>query len=216
MNLKRVIGSILLRCFNVARGEEALRIRERALKQTTLGQRCVVDLSRIEWKSGAALILGDDAHFVGEIGFLRENAQVKIGDRSYFASLITCAERVCIGNDVLIARGGYIADHDAHGLEFKDRLNDVVNWNRGQKDWSAIPIRPVTIEDKAWIGWGVTIMRGVTIGEGAVVGANSVVTRDVSPYTVVAGNPARVLRELSGKLIADNAMGRASVSAPGK
>ena len=178
-----------------------MQIRARALQQTTLGQRCVFDSPRIGWTPGASLILGDDVLYEGEIGFLRDNARVEIGSRSYFASLITCAERVHIGNDVLIARGGYISDHGAHALEFQARSNDVVNWiKEKKKDWSAVPISPVTIEDKAWIGWGVTILCGVTIGEGAVVGANSVVTSDVPPYTVVAGNPARVLRKLENKL----------------
>lgn len=49
---------------------------------------------------------------------------------------------------------------------------------------------PVTIGSYAWIGFGVIILPGVTIGEGAVVGAGSVVTKDVEPYTIVAGNPA--------------------------
>lgn len=55
---------------------------------------------------------------------------------------------------------------------------------------------PVVIEDDAWLGTGAVIMPNVTIGEGAVVGANSVVTRDVRPYTIVAGVPARELREV--------------------
>jgi galactoside O-acetyltransferase len=115
--------------------------------------------------------------------------------------MISCADRVRIGDDVLIAAGGYIADHDSHALEFRDRSNDVVNWNQGRKEWSGVAISPVTIENKVWVGWGVTILRGITIGEGAVVGANSVVTADVPRYTVVAGTPARVLRELTGPLM---------------
>jgi len=55
----------------------------------------------------------------------------------------------------------------------------------------------VTIEEDAWIGAGSIIMNGVTIGKGAVVGCGSVVTHDVAPHTVVAGNPAKVLRTIS-------------------
>ncbi|HEX5503094.1 MAG TPA: acyltransferase [Thermomicrobiales bacterium] len=55
---------------------------------------------------------------------------------------------------------------------------------------------PVVIHDDAWVGAGAIILPGVTIGELAIVGAGSVVTRDVPPRTVVAGNPARVLKSL--------------------
>lgn len=64
-----------------------------------------------------------------------------------------------------------------------------------------IPIRlqgktksPVVIKDRVWIGMRVIILPGVTIGEGAVIGAGSIVTKDVKPYDIVAGNPARVIK----------------------
>ena len=56
--------------------------------------------------------------------------------------------------------------------------------------------KPIVIKDKAWIGFNSIILKGVTIGEGAIVGAGSVVTKDVPPYTIVAGNPARIVREI--------------------
>jgi acetyltransferase-like isoleucine patch superfamily enzyme len=52
------------------------------------------------------------------------------------------------------------------------------------------------IEDKVWIGMDALILKGVTIGEGSVVAARSVVTKDVPPYSLVAGNPARVVKSL--------------------
>jgi maltose O-acetyltransferase len=55
---------------------------------------------------------------------------------------------------------------------------------------------PITIEDNVWLGGGVIVLPGVTIGRDAVVGAGAVVTKDVAPRTVVAGNPARVIRTL--------------------
>ena len=65
-----------------------------------------------------------------------------------------------------------------------------------RKDWSDVPVSPVIIADKVWIGMGAMILPGRIIGEGAVVGAGSVVTRNVEPWTVVAGNPARVIRQI--------------------
>lgn len=56
--------------------------------------------------------------------------------------------------------------------------------------------RPVTIGDYVWIGMNCLILKGVTIGEGAIIGAGSVVTRDVPPFCLAAGSPARVLRSL--------------------
>ncbi|WP_301392729.1 DapH/DapD/GlmU-related protein, partial [uncultured Duncaniella sp.] len=61
---------------------------------------------------------------------------------------------------------------------------------------SIITCRPIRICCRAWIGAGATILPGVTVGENSVVGAGSVVTHDVEPNTVVAGNPARLMRQL--------------------
>ena len=54
----------------------------------------------------------------------------------------------------------------------------------------------VTIEDDVWIGCQSVILRGITVGRGAIVGAGSIVTKDVPAWTIVAGNPARVIREI--------------------
>ena len=59
-------------------------------------------------------------------------------------------------------------------------------------------LKPVAIGNNVWIGCKAIILKGVTIGEGAVVAAGSVVTKDVAPFTLVAGNPARVIREVKG------------------
>lgn len=59
--------------------------------------------------------------------------------------------------------------------------------------------KPVTIGSDVWVAGGVIILPGVTIGDGCTVGAGSVVTRDVEPYTVVAGNPAKVIKRLPRK-----------------
>jgi acetyltransferase-like isoleucine patch superfamily enzyme len=57
--------------------------------------------------------------------------------------------------------------------------------------------RPIVLRDNVWIGFDAIILPGVTIGEGSIVGARSVVTEDVPPYTIAAGNPARIIRAIS-------------------
>ncbi|KXT46364.1 DapH/DapD/GlmU-related protein [Bacteroides intestinalis] len=73
----------------------------------------------------------------------------------------------------------------------------TINHDPDPENRSATYGRPVVIEDKVWIGINATILSGVHIGYGAIVGANSVVTKDVPPMTVVAGNPARIIKTLN-------------------
>lgn len=60
--------------------------------------------------------------------------------------------------------------------------------------------QPIKIGNDVWVGGGAIILSGVTVGNGSTIGAGSVVTHDVEPYTVVAGNPARMIRRLSNKV----------------
>jgi len=82
------------------------------------------------------------------------------------------------------------------GLAERRRMLERVarGWPRHLGDDT--PARPVRVGRNVWIGFDACVLPGVTVGEGAVVGARSVVTADVPPYAVVAGNPARVIRQL--------------------
>ena len=64
------------------------------------------------------------------------------------------------------------------------------------KNWSAVAIKPIHLCNKVWVGFNASILKGVTIGEGAVIGTASVVTKDILPYSIVAGNPAKVIRKI--------------------
>jgi galactoside O-acetyltransferase len=146
---------------------------------------------------GCDLAVGADSLIGGRIAFDRPGGAVTIGARSFVGkSLLVCAERITIGDDVLMSWGVTVVDHDSHSLAWRRRQNDVLDWGQGRKDWTHVPVAPVTIQNKAWVGFDVSILKGVTIGEGAVIGAGSVVTRDVAPWTAAAGNPARKIRDL--------------------
>ena len=145
----------------------------------------------------------------GRFIFEKGSGHIRIGDRVHIGgSTLVSIDGITIGDDVTIAWDCLIYDHDSHSTEWEKRRDDTEreyqNLTNGReaiadKDWSMVRSAPIRSCDKAWIGTGVKILKGVTIGEGAVVGAGSVVTRDVEPWTIVGGNPAKVIRQLKGE-----------------
>ena len=144
-----------------------------------------------------------------EFIFERECGFVKIGDNVHIGGAkFICIDSIEIYDDVTMAWGITIYDHNSHSIYWDQRKNDnmqcyedyiLFNGNSTvKKNWSVVKHAPIVIKSKVWIGFDVTILKGVTIGEGAVVGAKSVVTRNVEPWTVVAGNPAKIVKYLPG------------------
>ena len=118
-----------------------------------------------------------------------ESARITIGDYVFLGRgvEIDVSESVSIGHHVLLAPGVFITDH-THGIAAGSPI-----------DSQGCPSSAVTIEDDAWLGVRSVVLPGVRIGRGAVVGAGAVVTKDVSPGCIVAGVPARVLGERTGR-----------------
>lgn len=112
--------------------------------------------------------------------------KIHIGDGCSILFRFQCnaAECVRIGRNVLIASNVLICDSD-HVVE----PGGIPVTSNGK-----FVTRPVRVEDNCWIGQNAVILKGVTIGHDSIVGANSVVTRDVPPCSIVAGNPARVVK----------------------
>lgn len=159
-----------------------------------------ISYRRVVMQPGSKLTIGAGSIVEGSnLVFERQGGEIAIGRNTFIGgSLIACSTRVEIGDDVLVSWGCNIVDHNSHSIAWSKRQNDVRDWYEGRaaKDWSNVPIAPVRIGNKCWIGMNAIILMGVELGEGAVVGAGSVVTRSVPPWTVVVGNPARLMREL--------------------
>jgi acetyltransferase-like isoleucine patch superfamily enzyme len=129
----------------------------------------------------AELLVYDDAGLI-EIG---DNCVINGGVR------IWSADAVRIGNRVLISHDVFIHDCNAHPLSARRRFQHVSEIREGRLPrYDDIAHAPVVIEDDVWINARAMVLKGVTIGRGAVIGAGALVTRDVEPYTVVAGIPA--------------------------
>jgi len=164
---------------------------------TSIDHYSKINYSGIKLNKNCTLSIGENSIIEGQLIFERENTSISIGKRTFIGgSNLICAEKIIIGNDVLIAWGCNIVDHNSHSLFFQERKDDVKKWFNGEKDWTKVICKPIIIRDKAWIGFNSIILKGVTIGEGSIVGAGSVITKDVPPYTIVAGNPARMIREI--------------------
>ena len=111
---------------------------------------------------------------------------ISVGENTELnGTTIVSAASVTIGNGVLFGPGVVIMDTDGHVLD--RRLPD---------EPAAHKRAPVVIEDHAWIGLDAMIMKGVTIGHHAVVAARAIVTKDVPPHGIAAGNPAKVVKVL--------------------
>ena len=150
---------------------------------------------RLYLKKGSQLQIGDDSLIQGDIVTEHADAHVTIGARVFIGgSKLISANRLIVGDDVLISWGCTIVDHDSHSIAWSKRSTDVLDWAKGIKNWQYVNKGTVHIHDKAWIGANVTILKNVSVGEGAVVGAGSAVTKDVPAWTIVAGNPAKIIR----------------------
>jgi acetyltransferase-like isoleucine patch superfamily enzyme len=114
--------------------------------------------------------------------------KIVLGNHVFIAggTRILAAGSIEIGDDCLIANKATISDCDWHSVH--DRVDPAPAW------------KPVKLGRNVWVGDGAFIGKGVTIGDNSVIGARSVVTRDVEPWTIVAGNPARPVRPIDPDL----------------
>ena len=186
----RIMGKRLSALANLIARSQVLRRSD-----CTIAATARVNFRGIKAAPPSVLRIGDRSIFEGRIMADRNGASVIIGKNTFVGgSTFVCADRIEVGDDVLISWGCTIVDHNSHAIDWSQRSNDVNNWYEGRKDWTHVKIRPIKICDRVWIGFNAIILSGVTIGEDAVIGCGSVVTKDVAPHTIVAGNPARIIR----------------------
>jgi acetyltransferase-like isoleucine patch superfamily enzyme len=139
------------------------------------------------------LYIGDNVHLNGFFGVgasrMFDNPTLRFGNNVHVGHMVffVVNKEIVVEDGVLIASNCYFADTDAHPIDPERRMRN--------EPPSPDSVKPVRICRNAWIGHGVHILKGVTVGESAIVAAGAVVAKDVPPFAVVAGNPARVVVE---------------------
>ena len=127
--------------------------------------------------------IGDNTR-IGAFVEIQKGARIgrncKISSHTFICEGVTIEDEVFVGHHVV-----FINDRYPRAVNARGELQTEADWT----------VRPTVVRRGASIGSGAVILCDVTIGEGAIVGAGSVVTRPVPPWTIVAGNPARVVRQ---------------------
>ncbi len=159
------------------------------------GARCENDGNRENIRIGAHCTVG--AALVSRFGGV-----ITVGENTYIGpdTSLQAKESIRVGKNVIIANNVLILDNNNHPTSPEARLEmsacaDFLHdplWS-----WKDADSAPVVIEDNVWIGRDARVLKGVTVGKGSIVALGAVVTHDVPPYTVVAGNPARVVKTLT-------------------
>ena len=142
----------------------------------------------------SAIRVGDHTHIEGDLQVFWHGGKIRIGEWCYLGtgSRIWSKNSITIGDDVLISHLVDIHDNTGHPRSAELRKKEArqqLSIGSGLAE-SHLESAPIVIEDRAWIGFKASVLKGVRIGEGAIVAAGSIVTKDVAPYTIVAGIPA--------------------------
>ncbi len=141
--------------------------------------------AKVYLSKGKNITLFDNVYLGRQVTLKSLGGEIVIGTNSLINdfSYLNSASSIEIGDDVLIAPYCHITDRN-HGIVRGELI-------RNQKGTSS----PIKIGNDVWIGSGVKILEGVNIGDGCVIGANSVVTKDIPPYSIAVGSPAKVIKE---------------------
>lgn len=151
-----------------------------------LKYKCLISLNS-EIQFADELYIGKNTKISSFVRIKLKKGRIKIGRNctiNSFCFIDTDEKDVIIGDDVLL--GPFVGIHGSN-YNYEDKFKRIVEQGTTSKG--------IRIEDDVWIGSHATILDGVTVGKGAVIGAGAVVTKDIPPYSVAIGMPAKVIKE---------------------
>jgi len=205
--LQRVLDPILLRAAErvdfLRRPTEDIRIKHAlANVDETAVIHSSAKFSNLS-RTNHSIVIGAGTHIRGELLTFWNGGRITLGSSCYVgeSSRIWSQSQVTIGNNVLISHLVDIHDTDSHPLDAALRREDAAAILAGGYHLpTATCSAPVVLEDDVWISFKASILKGVRIGKGAIVAAHAVVTKDVPPFCVVAGVPARKIADIPNLL----------------
>jgi acetyltransferase-like isoleucine patch superfamily enzyme len=148
---------------------------------------------------GAVQIGRGSSVYLGVMFDVGPNGRVKLGDYVLMnGARIICDSEITIGDHSLISWNVVLMDNYRLPINARTRRSELekVPKTLPRRATAEVVALPIRIGANVWIGFDCCVLPGVTIGDGAIVGARSVVTQDVPACTIVAGNPARMVREI--------------------
>lgn len=158
-------------------------------KNIKIGTNCQIlnDVEFLTAKKDCDIILHNNVKIGKRTQLVAQQGDsLTIGENSSFHSDCSIVGSIHVGRHCLFARHIFMSSYDH---TFKTHPHLLIK----DQDKKEKINRPIFVHDDCWIGWGVAIKAGITIGKGAIVGANSVVTKNVPPYAIVGGVPAKII-----------------------
>ncbi len=150
-------------------------------------------------KDTSKIKVAGNSFISGELSVFKRGGEISIGEYCFVGegTRIWSAKKIFIGDRVLISHNVGIHDSNDHPIDAVKRHEHFKHILKvGHPEEISIIEKDIFIEDDVWIGFASIILKGIRIGKGAIIAAGSVVTKDVPPYAIVAGNPARIIKYL--------------------
>ena len=158
-------------------------------------------------KKDNRLEVGENCLIGARCIFEGNQAQIIFGNNVFIGkSNIIAKSKITFGNNILVSWGCFFYDHNSHSVDYIERRIDLSQTYKDyidcggnyvkNKNWGSVVTEEIVIEDDVWIGFNSIILKGVRVGKGAIIAAGSVVTKDVEPFTVVGGNPAKFIKSI--------------------
>lgn len=149
-----------------------------------------------------SIFIGNNTHIRGRLVTYPSCGKIEVGNDCYVGenTQIWSEESIKIDDRVLIAHNCNIFDSSTHPIdkaERHDQYMKIISIGFPKEAYTTLNKKPIHIMDDVWIAANVTIMKGVTIGSGAIISAGSVVINDIPDNCIAAGNPAKVIKNLT-------------------